>query len=185
LEKKEKLAATIVLLDEAAHRVAAAIDAEKRAADENKDIYRLQLNDIDLNEIHHLREVIPYLRETRPLNKMIWEGYYQKPYKDLISRVFTDKKIVTGIYKLTNLTNKKSYIGQAVDIATRWSEHIKKGLGIDTNNQIIYAAMKEVGPENFTFEILEECTQKDLNAKEKYWIAFFKTIEYGYNMKVG
>jgi hypothetical protein len=76
LEKKERLAATVVMLEEAAHRLAAAIEAEKRAADENKDIYRLQLSDVDLNEIIRLREIIPYLREARPLNKMIWEGYY-------------------------------------------------------------------------------------------------------------
>lgn len=184
-EKKEQLIKIDHMLVDLKTKLQNAIDACKRAEENNKDKYRLILSDIDLNEIIRLKEITPYLREARPLNKMIWEGYYQKPYKDLISRTFGDKKIITGIYKLTDLTNNKSYIGQAVDIASRWSEHIKKGLGIDTNNQIIYTAMKKVGPENFTFEVLEECSSKELNEKEKYWITFFKTMEYGYNMKVG
>lgn len=184
-EKKEQLIKVDYMLTELKNKLQNAINACKRAEEDNKDKYRLILSETDLNEIIRLREIIPYLREARPLNKMIWEGYYQKPYKDLISRIFGDRKIITGIYKLTDLTNNKSYVGQAVDIASRWSEHIKKGLGIDTNNQIIYTAMRKVGPENFTFEVLEECNSKELNEKEKYWITFFKTMEYGYNMKVG
>lgn len=161
-----------------------AIEAQKRADDDNKDLYRLSLSEIDLKEIIHLRDVIPYLREARPLYKMIWEGYYQRPYKELVARLM-GKKVVTGIYKLTNLIDGKVYVGQARDIGERWSEHIKKGIGIDTNNQILYLAMRKVGPENFSFEILEECPKDVLNDKEKFWITYYKATEYGYNMKVG
>jgi hypothetical protein len=90
--------------------LSAAIDERKRADDNNRDFYKLELSEVDKKEIYRLREVIPYLREARPLNKMIWEGYYQKPYKDLTARVVGEGK-VSGIYKITNLKNEKSYIG--------------------------------------------------------------------------
>ena len=183
-EKKELLHTVCTQIEDLQEKLYAIIAANKRAEDENKDEYRLDLSELDKKEIFRLREIIPYLREARPLNKMIWEGYYQKPYKDLVARVVGEGK-VSGIYKLTNLTNGKSYIGQAVDISGRWSEHIKKGLGIDTNNQILYVAMRKDGPENFSYEIIETCPSASLNEKEKYWINYFKTMEYGYNMKVG
>ena len=183
-EKKEQLAKTTLELKTLHEALSAAIEERKRADDNNRDFYKLELSEVDKKEIYRLREVVPYLREARPLNKMIWEGYYQKPYKDLVARVVGEGK-VSGIYKLTNLKNEKSYIGQAVDISNRWSEHIKRGLGIDTNNQILYAAMREDGPENFSYEIIEVCPRSDLDNKEKYWINYFRTMEYGYNMKVG
>lgn len=45
--------------------------------------------------------------------------------------------------------------------------------------------MRKDGPENFSYEIIETCPSASLNEKEKYWINYFKTMEYGYNMKVG
>jgi len=36
-----------------------------------------------------------------------------------------------GIYKITNINNGKVYIGQAVNIAERWRQHIKRGVGAD------------------------------------------------------
>jgi hypothetical protein len=41
-------------------------------------------------------------------------------------------KTICGIYKITNLNTNMCYIGQAVDMATRWKTHCKCGLGIDT-----------------------------------------------------
>ena len=90
-----------------------------------------------------------------------------------------------GIYKLTNTKNQKIYIGQAVDIGTRWKDHIKAGLGIDTPNNMLYSAMMEDGVENFTFEVLEECGRSHLNDREKYYIAFYRSQEWGYNMSRG
>lgn len=109
-EKKELLHTVCTQIEDLQEKLYAIIAASKRAEDENKDEYRLNLSELDKKEIFRLREIIPYLREARPLNKMIWEGYYQKPYKDLVARVVGEGK-VSGIYKLTNLTNGKSYIG--------------------------------------------------------------------------
>lgn len=166
--------------------VSMAIEAEKRrqaeALEEQK--YKIIISDEDLLEINKLREVAPYLRNPRPVYKIIWEGYYRTPTNDLISRVI-GTSIKTGIYKLTNTKNNMSYIGQAVNIADRWKQHIKCGLGIDTPNTQLYKIIKKDGVENFKFEVLEECKREDLNRKEKYWISFYKTDDFGYNMTKG
>jgi hypothetical protein len=57
-----------------------------------------------------LRSVEPYLRDKEPLNKVIYKCYYEKPYTDLIGRVFGTRKPM-GIYKITNLENGKCYVG--------------------------------------------------------------------------
>lgn len=98
----------------------AAVEEYKRAQEmkDKKDFYRLQLSNIDLEEIKKLREVEIYLRDARPLNKVIWSVYYENPYTDLIGRVL-GKQRRTGVYKLTNLDNQMVYVGQAVNMADR------------------------------------------------------------------
>ena len=41
------------------------------------------------------------------------------------------------------------------------------------------------GVENFSFEVLQECDRASLNAQETYWIDFYKSQDYGYNMTKG
>ena len=162
-----------------------AVEANKRAEEikQKQDFYRLQLTTIDLDEIKRLREVEPYLREKEPLNKVIWKVYYEKPYTDLIGRVI-GTGIHTGIYKITNIENQMCYVGQAVNIADRWKQHIKRGIGAEapTRNKL-YPAMLEVGVENFTFEIVEECDKSKLNEREDYWQEFFHAKDFGYSIK--
>ena len=68
--------------------------------------------------------------DKEPLNKVIYKCYYEKPYTDLIGRVFGARKPM-GIYKITNLENGKCYIGQAVNVPERWRQHIKRGVGAE------------------------------------------------------
>ena len=165
--------------------VSAAVEASKRAVEiENqKDFYRLVLSDEDIHEIARLREVIPFLRQAEPLNKVIWKVYYEKPYTDLIGRV-VGSGVHTGIYKITNLQNQMCYVGQAVNIADRWKQHIKRGIGADTpTRNKLYPAMMSVGVENFSFEIVEECDRALLDQREDYWQDYFKAKEFGYSIK--
>lgn len=150
---------------------------------EKENFYRLQLAVEDLEEISKLREVSKYLRDKEPLNKVIWKVYYENPYTDLIGRVL-GKQVHTGIYKITNLTNGMCYVGQAVNVADRWKQHIKRGMGAEapTRNKL-YPAMLAIGVENFSFELIEDCTKEELNEKEQYWQDFFKAKEFGYSIK--
>ena len=163
----------------------AAVEANKRAHEmaEKANFYRLVLSEEDIREIERLREVTPYLRDSEPLNKVIWKVYYENPYTDMIGRV-VGKGVHTGIYKITNLDNGMCYIGQAANIADRWKQHIKRGIGAETpTRNKLYPAMLAIGVENFTFEIVEECDRTKLNEREDYWQDYFKAKEFGYSIK--
>ena len=184
-DKKNELKKVQDELTDLVQKLNSAVEANKRAEEikQKQDFYRLQLTAIDLDEIKRLREVEPYLREKEPLNKVIWKVYYEKPYTDLIGRVI-GTGIHTGIYKITNIENQMCYVGQAVNIADRWKQHIKRGIGAEapTRNKL-YPAMLEVGVENFTFEIVEECDKSKLNEREDYWQEFFHAKDFGYSIK--
>ena len=87
---------------------------------------------------------------------------------------------MVGIYKITKKDNGKSYIGQSNDIERRFKEHLyKKDLAIEK-------AIQKYGKENFTFEILEECSLEQLDEREQYWIEYFNTHKgFGYNYNIG
>ena len=82
-----------------------------------------------------------------------------------------------GIYKITNLINGQSYIGQSVDIEKRWLKEQQSAFNVNNSsyNYPISCAFRKYGIDNFQFEVLEECLRNQLNEREKYWIA-----QYGY-----
>ena len=174
-------------LEEVRLKTEAITEANRRAelSKEEKNFYRLQLSDIDIEEIKKIRSIEPYLRKKEPLNKVIWKVYYEKPYQDLIGRVVgTGRKC--GIYKITHIDSGKCYIGQSNDIAERWRQHIKRGIGADppTQNKL-YPAMLELGAENFLFEIIEECQPAQLTEREKYYTDIFSAQSFGYVARKG
>ena len=83
-----------------------------------------------------------------------------------------------GIYKITNLINGKSYVGQSVHIERRWMEHC-----LPSTKSLIAKAIQKYGRENFTFQVLEECPQDLLDKKEEYYINHHNTVvPNGYNI---
>ena len=184
-ERKTELAELTRQLDDEASIVLAAVEANKRAAEmeTQADFYRLNLSEDDLIELTELRKCAKLLRNPEPLNKVIWKVYYEKAYTDLVGRV-VGSAARCGIYKITNLSNGMCYVGQAVNIADRWKQHIKRGLGADTpTRNKLYPAMAELGVENFSFEIIEDCDRILLNDREDYWQEYFKAKEFGYSIK--
>lgn len=183
---REELAAANRQVEELRGIVQAAVAANIRDQEkkENTAFYTIGLTEIDTREIEKLRAVIPYLRNSRPICKAIWEYYYRNLTTDLVNRI-VGAGAHTGIYKITCLLDNKIYIGQARDISDRWKTHIKCGLGIDTPSNKLYTAMLKEGVENFSFEVIEECSVNDLNKKEKYWIDYYQSNIYGYNMTAG
>ena len=172
-------------LDDLQRKVDAAVEAAKREEEmaNKQEYYRLQLSKEDLDEICRLQEIVPFLRSPEPLYKVIYKMYYEKPYTDLVGRV-VGSGVHCGIYKITNLQNKMCYIGQSANIAERWRQHIKRGVGAETaTRNKLYTAMKVYGVENFTFEIVEECERSLLNERESYWQDYFKAKEFGYSIR--
>lgn len=184
-EKQRKLNYLTTQLEIKQVDVNLAVEAAQRKMEmENKqDYYRICLSNEDIAEIKRLREVLPYLRDKTPLNKVIYKVYYEKPLTDMIGRV-VGSGVHTGIYKITNIENQMCYVGQAANIADRWKQHCKRGVGAEdwTQNKL-YPAMYSLGVENFTFEIVEECDRSKLNEREDYWQDYFHAKDFGYSIK--
>ena len=88
--------------------------------------------------------------------------------------------------KITNIETDECYVGQAVDICSRWSEHAKCGLGIDTPaGNKLYQAMQQYNLWNFSWEILEKCPKEQLNQKERFYIELYQSCDLGYNSNKG
>lgn len=165
----------------------AAIQAQVREKEieQQSSFYCLQITDSDIADIQKLNNIKKTLNKPRVLSMLIWQTWFQKPLKSLAANVLGTSTI-TGIYKITNTVTKECYIGQAVDVATRWNEHAKCGLGIDTPaGNKLYAAMQEYGLESFSWELLEQCPREELNEKERYYIDLYDTVNYGYNSNTG
>lgn len=163
------------------------IQAQQRQEeiDSNQDYYRLALDEIDINDITLLRELQPRFVKKESIDKLIWEVYYKPAYDILTARLFPKAIKYCGIYKITDLTTGKSYIGQSVDIKERFRQHIKSALTYGKATNKLYSTMQKSGVHNFTFEILEEVPRENLNERETYWIEFYKTKDFGLNTTRG
>lgn len=96
-------------------------------------------------------------------------------------------KPITGIYCIENLINHKKYIGLSVDIRDRWRRHVSE-LRLDSHeNDYLQKSWNVYGQDSFSFSILEECSEPQLNDKERYYIEKYNTLDrdYGYNLKSG
>lgn len=184
LDELEKVKAD---LDKIKATRAAAIQAriQEEQIKEQREFYMLCPKSTDIADIKRLERIKPELNNPRILSMLIWSTFFQKPMTALCNNVLGTSTI-TGIYKITNQENEMCYIGQAVDIATRWKNHAKCGLGIDTPaGNKLYKAMQEFGIWNFTWELLEECPSNQLNEKEQYYINLYDSYSYGYNSNKG
>jgi group I intron endonuclease len=88
------------------------------------------------------------------------------------------------IYKITNISTKKSYVGQTTeqDVNDRWKDHLKKS----SNCRQLKKSLQEYGKENFVFSIICICFDDDLNRFEIEYINHFNTIyPNGYNIRSG
>ena len=89
-----------------------------------------------------------------------------------------------GIYKITNLINGKIYIGQSRCIYRRWVSH-RRAAKDNSNQTLLYKAMRKYGLENFLFEIEEECSPDQLNDKEAYYMYHYNCFSpNGYNIRI-
>lgn len=88
-------------------------------------------------------------------------------------------KKLKGIYRIAHKLNGMCYIGQSVDMVQRWRQHT-------TPNKSCIGQAIAAEPDQFTFEILEECSKEELNSREKFYIQFYNCVHpSGYNKNSG
>lgn len=149
------------------------------------DFYRIPITPAAQNDINKLKGVAAQLNNPSTLYKLIWKEYYENGFNAMIGRVLGDDKDSIGIYKITNIKNQMCYIGQTkAGFKNRWRTHAKRAVKAEdgTSNRL-YQDMWENGLENYTFQIVEKCTPDKLTEREKFYIDFFNSKEWGFNSK--
>lgn len=99
------------------------------------------------------------------------------------------KNVTNVIYKITNLINGKIYVGKTNGkLRKRILSHISHANPYTKSRKHYFQfAIQKYGLNNFGIDVLEYCNNKDLNAKEIYWIRVLESYkaEKGYNCTYG
>lgn len=152
---------------------------------EKINFYKIELPENSKSDVKKLKEIALTLSKPEVLYKLIYEVYYKAAIEELFKRILGDQKNSGGIYKITDVDNDKVYIGKTTKFLDRWRTHAKRGCNIERISGQLYDVMFQKGIENFTWEIVEICSKDEQSEREKYWIKYFNSDVYGYNMKVG
>ncbi len=152
---------------------------------QKQDFYHIKLNDVEKKDVAQLKRLALEFSKPEIIYKLMYEVCYKTRLEELFKRVLGENATKGGIYKITNIENQKIYIGKTTKFLDRWRTHSKRGCNIERISGQLYDAMFDEGVENFTFEIVEVCAKEEQSEKEKYWVDFYKSKEYGYNSKAG
>ena len=155
----------------------AIIEEQKRKALEDI-FYKVNVSEINRQRIQDIVAFAARFPEIKaPIMSAIYSHYYAAEVASMCNRVLgTGRR--TGIYKITNSLNGMVYVGKSVDIRNRWTQHVKRAVGVEKETQnLLYPAMREYGVWNFSFEVLEDCLKEHLNTKEKFYQEVYKAKE--------
>ena len=94
---------------------------------------------------------------------------------------------ICGIYCIENKLNHKKYIGQSVNVYSRWSQHRTELKYNRHDNDYLQKAWNKYGEDNFEFKLLETCSIEQLDERENYYIDLCDSMnrDKGYNLKTG
>lgn len=97
--------------------------------------------------------------------------------------ILKDNRDKSGIYRWIYKVNKKTYIGSAMELRTRFYVFYSAKRLIHSN-MAIYKAILKYGYWNFKLEILEYCDKNKILVREQYYIDLLKP-EYNILIKAG
>lgn len=174
LEKEEKETE----LNNLVNKVQNIIDEQKRKAMEDE-FYRVNVSTSSQTKIKTILEFAAKYPEIKgAITSAVYSHYYATEVASMCNRVLGERRKVTGIYKITNTINGLVYVGKSVDIRNRWTQHIRRAVGVERETQnLLYPAMREFEVWNFSFEVLEECEQDQLSEREKFYQSVYKAKE--------
>lgn len=92
---------------------------------------------------------------------------------------------LSGIYRIINTQNNKSYVGSAVNLRVRLHRHLYELRKLIHPNKYLQRAFNKAAVDNFKVEILEifeYIEYKELLTIEKYYILKYNTLKKGYNL---
>ena len=167
----------------------AAINEELRKAEEKEkynEIHSVQLTDNEKEDIHFLLSLEDRMHNKQILYKLVWSTYLQQAYKNTFHNILGSRDPKNVIYCIENINTGKKYIGKtSAEVSKRWTEHIKTSLNIGTiKTTNIHKALYNHWDE-FIFYIVAETEKDKLSEMEKYYIKFYESDKYGYNIKAG
>ena len=186
-EKEAELHTVILALEDYKKKQQAVNEAilRQRAIDEQQDFYRVCLSEFAIEDIKLLQEIRQKLHTSDNLNKLIYDVYVSKSVQEMVKRVLQGAT-PSGIYKITRLKTGEIYIGKSANVKDRWVQHCKTVYGAGTiAHSILHTTMAKDGLEQFTFELVEEVPKEKLTEREKYWINFYGSRDYGLNERCG
>lgn len=120
---------------------------------------------------------------------------------EYVDKIVDDKdKILTDIYKITNVVTQKLYIGQSnthrmnhkryrpFGYKKRFDDHMSEALCNTKKKQctLLNNSLRKYGRHNFSIELLERCLPQHSNEREIFWIQHYNCIApKGYNLSLG
>lgn len=156
-----------------------------RALEEQQDFYRIQLDEISKKDLTVINSFRSEISKIDLLDKLLYDIYVKKPVDEMVKRVLGGRA-PSGIYKITRLKTGEIYIGKSTDVKARWQQHTKSAFHCGTiSHSILHTTIERDGVENFTWEFLEEVPKDKLSEREKYWIEFYDSKNYGLNERNG
>lgn len=111
-----------------------------------------------------------------------------KIYSDAYSMkslIYSENKNKSGIYRITNKINNKSYIGSSINLTKRFYKYFNLSyISTVKNDLTISRALIKYGYSKFSLEILEYCSVDVLLDKEQYYFDICKP-DYNIEPKAG
>lgn len=157
----------------------------ERQLQEQSEFYTINLSQSEIDDLLMIKELSPRFNNRELLNKIVYESYIKRPLQEMIKRVLGGRS-PSGIYKITRKSTGEIYIGRAVAVDKRWTEHVKMAFSIGSiAHSTLHTIMEKEGVWNFTFELLEEVPKDQLNEREKYYIDFYDSKNFGLNQRNG
>ncbi len=90
----------------------------------------------------------------------------------------------SGIYIIKNVINNKVYVGSTKNFTKRWHQHLTKLRAKSHSSIKLQRSFDKHGENSFVFEIIEyvSYTKTVLMERENYYISFYNSKKFGYNI---
>jgi len=101
---------------------------------------------------------------------------YPNAYKDKV-RIITENRSKSGVYRLTNRVNGKTYIGSSKNLGKRLKFYFNLAAILHTlkrSKSLIFSSLLKYGSAKFSVEILEYCEPSEVFKREQYYFDLVK-----------